>query len=436
VAVVGAGPAGLYGARELADQGAHVALFNRDVKPGGLAEYGIYHTKHKMKNGLRKQFTKILDDPNIEYFGNVTVGAEGDLSLDDLRDLGFQAILVTVGAQGTKWLGLDGEHLEGVYHAKEVVYHYNHLPPFSTKEIKIGRNSSIIGIGNVMCDIARWMIRDLKIDSVQCFARRGPAEAKWTRKEFASFAKNMDLDAFEAEFAKCVPVMEGVNQDVEEAKAYILEGVETGKDPVSDTRFEFDFLASPRGMIGEDGKLKALQMEETTLVPKNGDTKAQGTGNMFEVEVDSVVFCIGDKVDEDFGLPTEWSEFAKNPDPRFPVEEMSYEAYDPEAGKVIEDIFLAGWSRKASEGLVGAARKDGTNGATAVLQYLAQLGPAASLDTQALHDRLDALDKYVVRNEDYGKLMAAEKAVAEGKGVDEFKFDTNQEMLEAIGADK
>ena len=61
VAVVGAGPAGLFGARELANQGVHVALFNRDIKPGGLAEYGIFPTKHIMKEGLRKQFRQILE---------------------------------------------------------------------------------------------------------------------------------------------------------------------------------------------------------------------------------------------------------------------------------------------------------------------------------------------------------------------------------------
>jgi NADPH-dependent glutamate synthase beta subunit-like oxidoreductase len=54
VAVVGAGPAGLFAARELATLGARVAIFNRDVKPGGLAEYGIYPDKHTMKEGLRK----------------------------------------------------------------------------------------------------------------------------------------------------------------------------------------------------------------------------------------------------------------------------------------------------------------------------------------------------------------------------------------------
>ena len=56
VAVIGAGPAGIFAARQLASEGAHVVLFNRDIKPGGLAEYGIYPAKHKMKEGLRRQF--------------------------------------------------------------------------------------------------------------------------------------------------------------------------------------------------------------------------------------------------------------------------------------------------------------------------------------------------------------------------------------------
>ena len=78
VAVIGAGPAGLFGARELANQGAHVVLFNRDIKPGGLAEYGIYPEKHTMKEGLRKQFRGAMDNPNLDYYGNVVIGNNGD----------------------------------------------------------------------------------------------------------------------------------------------------------------------------------------------------------------------------------------------------------------------------------------------------------------------------------------------------------------------
>ena len=99
VAVVGAGPAGLFAAKELAGQGVEVILLNRDIKPGGLAEYGIYPEKLKMKEGLRAQFRQILSLPNVHYYGNIVVGKDGDLSLDDLWELGCQAILVTAGAQ-------------------------------------------------------------------------------------------------------------------------------------------------------------------------------------------------------------------------------------------------------------------------------------------------------------------------------------------------
>ena len=63
VAVIGAGPAGLFASRYLAKNGVRVALFNRDIKPGGLAEYGIYHAKVKMKKGLRKQFAVFMNTP-------------------------------------------------------------------------------------------------------------------------------------------------------------------------------------------------------------------------------------------------------------------------------------------------------------------------------------------------------------------------------------
>src|SRR4030065_140764 len=98
VAVVGAGPAGLFAAKELATQGIKVALVNRDIKPGGLAEYGIYPPKLKMKNGLRAQFRQVLAHPNIEYFANITIGNDADFSLGELYSMGFSAIFVNAGA--------------------------------------------------------------------------------------------------------------------------------------------------------------------------------------------------------------------------------------------------------------------------------------------------------------------------------------------------
>jgi len=73
VLVIGAGPAGLFAAGALADLGVNVALLNRDLRPGGLAEYGIYHSKHKVKSVLRRQFGKIQGRDEI---GRASCGKE------------------------------------------------------------------------------------------------------------------------------------------------------------------------------------------------------------------------------------------------------------------------------------------------------------------------------------------------------------------------
>ena len=98
--------------------------------------------------------------------------------LSDLRASGFQALLVTVGAQGTKWLGLPGENLTGVYHAKDIVFHYNSLPPFGTQDYHIGKRVALIGAGNVMLDMAHWLIRDLKVDEVVSVVSQGSQRSK------------------------------------------------------------------------------------------------------------------------------------------------------------------------------------------------------------------------------------------------------------------
>jgi len=435
VAVIGAGPAGLYAAKQLAARGVQVALINRDIKPGGLAEYGIYHSKHKMKEGLRKQFRKIMEIPEIHYYGNVMVGKDTGLSLADLREMGFQAIMVTVGAQGTKWLGLPGEDLKGVYHAKDIVYHYNRLPPFSTQSFSIGDRVALIGVGNVMIDIAHWAIRDLKVDEVIAVARRGPIEVKFTKKEMENVANNLDQEALDAEIERVSARMQAVDQDPQEAKDFILSALPKAKEPVSESRFLFQFLSSPCRIIGdEDGNVIGLEVEDTKLVPRNGDTKARGLDTKRILDVDTVVFCIGDKVDDDFGLPIQWNEFVKNPEPEHPVNGVSFEAFDHDAEKPVEGVFVAGWSREASSGLVGVARKDGENGAEALSQYLEKQAPVNNTAEifekleQALNEQFEA----VVSKQDIKKLEVVEADEAQKLGVEVYKMKSNEEMLAAI----
>jgi ferredoxin--NADP+ reductase len=436
VAVIGAGPAGLFASKILAMNGIHVVLLNRDIIPGGLAEYGIYYDKIKMKEGLRRQFQQILDNPLIDYYGNLTIGEKGDLSLSDLRAFGFQALLVTVGAQGTKWLGLPGENLTGVYHAKDLVFHYNLLPPYSTSDYHIGKRAALVGAGNVMLDIAHWLIRDLKVDEVVSVVRRGPNEVKFSKEELKMVVRNLDLSKLESEMERTQPIADAVGQNVAEAKEYILSTLPKALEPVSNTRFYFDYLASPTHILGDaQGYVMGLEVENTTLVCAEGEVQAKRLGTKRILDVDTVIFCIGDKVDETFGLPVRKNGFVKHPNPIYPVDGLSYEAYDPDLNRPIDRVFVAGWSREASSGLVGVARKDGENGANAVLEFL-KTAPD-------LVDPKSILDEFIGKQKTFNKpiiqksnlKMLAEVCAAEAAklGLPAFKYATNKEMLAAMG---
>lgn len=436
VAVVGAGPAGLFAAKELARNGARVMLFNRDIKPGGLAEYGIFLDKYKMKDGLRKQFRDILQDPCIDYFGNATIGDAGVLSLQALQALGIDATLVTVGAQGTKWLGTPGETLNGVYHAKDLVYHYNKLPPFSEQSYPIGKRVAIIGAGNVMVDIANWVIRYLKVDEVVAIVRRDPSAVKFSKKEMQPLFNNLDLEALSAEIERTRPIMAAVGIDADEAHQFILSAGKRAEPAISHTRFRFDFLATTSQIVGdENDNVIAIELEDNTLkLRDDGSTSARGLGTKRTLAIDTVIFAVGDKVDEQFGLPVKWNEFAKNPNPRFPVDDTSYEAYDPDNSEPIEGVFLAGWARNASDGLVGTARKDGINGATALLAYV-QDNSTGMTDEQYAEIRRSLLDSNpaIVTKEQWQQLDAIEQQRAVENALPEMKFASNQEMLAIIG---
>ena len=425
VAVIGAGPAGLFGARELANNGAHVAIFNRDIKAGGLAEYGIYLEKHTMKEGLRRQFRLALDLPNIDYYGNVSVGAGGDFTLDQIRALGFDVVLVAAGAQGTKSLGLPGEELEGVYHAKDVVYHYNKLPPFSQRKFRFGKRCAIIGAGNVMVDIARFLIGHRDAEEVTAVVRRGPGEVNFTKDELKHLISYLDMDEFENEMKRVFPVLEAIKQDPEIGRRKILDALAKADPKTQNAKFHFDFLASPVGMIGGNGQLTQLEVEENILTERDGRTSAKGTGVRRTLDVDTVIFAIGDQVDANFGLPVEWGEFVKNREPKYPVDGNSYES-------TIEGVFVGGWSRKASDGLVGYARKDGINAAKAIWKYLQTKSPAGT-KAETIAERIKAISKPVITKEDLKRLETVEAGEAKKRGLEEFKFAGNNEMLQAMG---
>jgi ferredoxin--NADP+ reductase len=434
VAVVGAGPAGLYAAKQLVGQGAYVFLFNRDIKPGGLAEYGIYPDKHKMKDGLRAQFRQILAHPQVEYFGNILIGNHGDLRLEDLREMGFQALLVTVGAQDTKWLGLPGESIEGVYHAKDIVYYYNRLPPYSQQPYQIGKRVVIVGMGNVMLDIAHWLVYEKQVNQIIALARRGPSEVKFIKEELEYVVANLDLLGLDKELKNISSVIQFDGQSAAQLKEMVNAALKKAPETNSKTNFSLKFLVSPKRILGDaSGRVCGLVLENNTLVAHNGEIKARGLGTIQTLDVDTVIFAIGDKVDTNIGLPIDGNEYLKNPLPRFPVNGLSYELCDHVSGCALEGTFVAGWSRKASIGLVGIAHKDGMNGAKVVMAYLQTLPTIDALPLNEIHERLNQVPKALVTKADLDRLEAVERSEAEARALEEYKFASNEDMLKAAG---
>lgn len=425
VAVVGAGPAGLFAARRLAENGATVVLLNRDVKPGGLAEYGIFPDKHKMKEGLRKQFRGILGNRLVHYYGNVPVGkGQGAVPLGPLLDRGAQAVLVTSGAQGTKWPGIPGETLRRVVHAKQYVYHFNRLPPFATREFDLGRRVAIVGMGNVMVDVAHWLLQYERVEEVVVLARRGPAERKYDAREIPDIIAYLEPEELRNEIRRIGPTLRAAGQDPEAELAALLEPMARARarEREGSGRLRFRFFSAPAGVQDDGaGGVGAIRVEERVV------DRAAGHSTL---PFDSVVFAIGDQVDEELGLAAAGGAFTTSEAPRFPVEGESYEAIG------MDGVFVGGWSRRPSSGLVGEARRDGTQAAVAVLHYLegrpvldeAEMGRRLA----ALHELAERPHRPVADKAACQRLEESERAEAAARGLPVFRYPTNEAMFRAI----
>ena len=432
-AVIGAGPAGLFAAQYLARQGVHVVVFNRDIKPGGLAEYAIFPAKQKMRQGLEAQFNRILTMPNVAYQGNVTVGQTGDIRLDQLRKIGFQAFVVTTGAQHSKWLGLPGEDLAGVYQANDIVMHYNRLPERAGMRFYIGKEVAIIGAGNVMLDILHYLKESGEKRKVTVFARRSPGEVRFDKPTLVPVVDCFNLEAIREAIEGAAQTTQGVGQDLSGFN-FLLEDARQRAEPCdSGLAVEIKFLLSPRRLIGDEkGRLKAIVFEQNHLIKNADEILPNGTGVMETFPADTVIFSIGSSVDSGFGLPVERGHFVTSPSPRFPVDGISYEVYNPDLCATCEDIFVGGWARLASAGVVGLARKDAERCARAVMAYLNTLSPHAGIQAGDILRRLPELDKKIVNQDDLEKLMKVEQEYASRMGLDSYKFDSNDAMLRAI----
>lgn len=187
VAVIGAGPAGLTCAGDLAKKGYDVTIFEAFHKAGGVLVYGI--PEFRLPKAIVQKEVEGLEKMGVKVMTNMVIGKV--LSIDELvNDMGFEAVFVGSGAGLPMFMGIEGEDLVGVSSANEFLTRINlmkaYLDEYDTP-IRKGKSVAVVGGGNVAMDAARSAMR-LGAEHVYIIYRRSEAELP-ARKEEVHHAK-------------------------------------------------------------------------------------------------------------------------------------------------------------------------------------------------------------------------------------------------------
>ena len=150
VAIIGAGPAGLTAAYYLRVEGFQVTVFEKAEKPGGMLEYGI--PAFRLEKEVIASEIEVFKEMGIEFRCGVEVGK--DVTIQSLRDEGYDAFYLAIGAQKGSMLGLDGEELPNVMNGVDYLRLAN-----AGKETGTKGNVIVVGGGNVAIDVARTAVR-------------------------------------------------------------------------------------------------------------------------------------------------------------------------------------------------------------------------------------------------------------------------------------
>ncbi|MBR4030113.1 MAG: FAD-dependent oxidoreductase, partial [Clostridia bacterium] len=186
-AVIGAGPTGLTCAGDLAKAGFEVTVFEAFHKAGGVLVYGI--PEFRLPKDIVGKEIDGLKDLGVIFETNVVVGKT--VSIDDLRDEGFEAFFIGTGAGLPAFMNIPGEDLMGVYSANEFLTRINLMKGYKFPEydtpVHIGKSVAVVGGGNVAMDAARCAKR-LGAETVYIIYRRSEQEMP-ARKEEVHHAK-------------------------------------------------------------------------------------------------------------------------------------------------------------------------------------------------------------------------------------------------------
>jgi NADPH-dependent glutamate synthase beta subunit-like oxidoreductase len=281
VAVIGAGPAGLACAHDLAVMGYGVTLFEASERLGGMILHGI--PEFRLSRAIiEKEIDKILEQ-GVEVKTHAPLTST--FGLEDLKAQGFEAIFLALGTQKGRELNIEGAQLDGVIKAIDYLLNIN-----SGYGVQLGGKVLVVGGGLVAFDAARLALRsrlEAPGESLETGALRAALDAARQAVRSGADVRMVSLESF-AE----MPVMKSA-QGIEEYEETRKEGV------------HFHPQRGPRRILGENGKVTAVEFvgvkrtyDENGRFAPEYDTTVSET-----MEADTVILAIGQRADLSFLKP-------------------------------------------------------------------------------------------------------------------------------------
>ena len=439
VAIVGAGPAGIFAADLLhkADRRFDVAidLFEQLPAPYGLVRYGVAPDHPRIK-GIVNALREVLDGGRVRLFGNVRYGT--DITLADLKHH-YHAVIFTTGAIRDANLDIPGVGLPGSYGASEFVGWYDGHPDYPRDWPLDDRTVAVLGNGNVALDASRMLIKHAEdllptevpknvydrlvaspITDVHVFGRRGPLQVRFTPLELREMGELRDVDIIldDADFG----VDPSDAQAIETNKQIlvinrILHGWRERETGSASRRLHLHFYSRPVEIVAQGDRVGALRFERTA---PDGEGGAVGTGEFRELPVDAVYRAIG---------------FFGSPLPGIPFDE--HRGVIPNrGGRAIDDndqqvhgVYASGWIKRGPVGLIGATKSDAMETIQALLGDQAEWWTPAEPDPAAVPALLDARGVEYTTIVGWHQLDAHERALGEAVGRERIKVVPRDEMV-------
>jgi ferredoxin--NADP+ reductase len=441
VAVVGAGPAGIYASDILTknDPEVTVDIFDRLPTPYGLIRYGVAPDHPRIKQ-IIVALHRVMENPRITFTGNVHVGV--DVKLDELRQF-YDGVIFATGAERDRPMDIPGIDLPRSYGGADFVAFYDSHPDRpQTWKLNDASSVAVIGVGNVGLDVARMLARtadelqyteiprhvydvlnDSSVTDVHMFARRGPAQAKFTPVELRELdhspnvqvvvsPEGMEFDhASEAELRH----HKSLRMVVDVLSGWAMRDPEPGPH----RRIHIHFLENPVEIIGDSaGGVSGIRTEHQELL---GDSHVRGNGEFTDWPVQAVYRCVGYRSEAIEDLPFDQRMMV------LPNEAGRFLVLD---GTPIPGIYATGWVKRGPVGLIGHTKSDAAETVANLLSDGADLPKAPNRGRHAVRALLLQKGLPITDFDGWDRLEDHERDLGSALGRERVKLISRGEMTE------